>query len=100
MPSQRKLSNYNCMSTILFQRIYFDYTCLCVNREKVQCESEVTAEEASLRLKQSEVKNIQNEIEALSQMLKQLENQKNDASRRLDDLNSQVCFEFASFITI
>ena len=62
------------------------------HREKVKYESEVTAEEASLRIKQSEIKNIQNEIESLSQMLKQLESQKNDASRRLDDLNAQVWF--------
>lgn len=48
------------------------------------------AEEQSLRLKQSEIKSIQNEIEALSQMLKQLENQKNDAKKRIDDLNTQV----------
>lgn len=66
-------------------------------REKVKYESEVTSEETSLRLKQNEIKNIQNEMETLSQMLKQLENQKNDASKRLDDLNSQVWFILTNF---
>ncbi|KAH7637859.1 epidermal growth factor receptor substrate 15-like 1 [Dermatophagoides farinae] len=61
-----------------------------IQLEKTKYESEVIAEEQSLRLKQSEVKSIHNEIEALSQMLKQLENQKNDAKKRIDDLNTQV----------
>lgn len=60
------------------------------NREKAKFKSEVVAEEASLRLKQSEIKSVQNEIETLSQMLKQLENQRNDACKKLDDFNSQV----------
>ncbi|KAH9501333.1 Calcium ion binding [Dermatophagoides farinae] len=61
-----------------------------IQLEKTKYESEVIAEEQSLRLKQSEVKSIHNEIEALSQMLKQLENQKNDAKKRIDDLNTQL----------
>ncbi|XP_075589033.1 epidermal growth factor receptor substrate 15-like 1 isoform X2 [Dermatophagoides farinae] len=61
-----------------------------IQLEKTKYESEVIAQEQSLRLKQSEVKSIHNEIEALSQMLKQLENQKNDAKKRIDDLNTQV----------
>ena len=48
-------------------------------------------EEKSLQSKVNEMKSIQNEVDTLTQMLKQLENQKNDASKRLDDLSSQVC---------
>lgn len=61
-----------------------------LQQDKIKFESEVVNEEASLKLKQSEVKSVQNEIEALGQMLKQLENQKNDAKKKIDELQSQV----------
>lgn len=47
-------------------------------------------DEASVKLKQSEIKNLQNEIETLHQMLKQLDTQKGEALRRLDELSNQV----------
>lgn len=71
-----------------------------IRREKSKFETEVVADEASLRLKQSEIQNVQNEIETLTQMLKQLENQKNDATKRIDDLSLQVSlfdFDFRSW---
>ena len=60
------------------------------NREKLKLESEVNQEEATMRLKQSEIKSMLNETETLHQMVRQLDNQKTEARKRLDDLGSQV----------
>ena len=46
--------------------------------------------EINIRLKQSEIKILQNELETLYQMIKQLENQKLEAKKRLDDMSNQV----------
>lgn len=51
---------------------------------------EVNRQEASIRLKQSEIKNHQNELETLCQMIKQLENQKIEAKKRLEEMSNQV----------
>ncbi len=56
----------------------------------MKLESEVNQDEACMKLKQSEIKNLQNEIETLHQMLKQLDSQKSEARKRLEDLGSQV----------
>lgn len=60
-------------------------------RTKKQQEEEIRKDEISLKNKQSEMMSIENEIETLIQMLKQLENQKNDAVKKLKDLDTQVC---------
>ncbi|XP_054161336.1 epidermal growth factor receptor substrate 15-like 1 [Oppia nitens] len=57
--------------------------------EKLKLETELNSDEAAIKLKESEVKNLQNEIETLHQMLKQLDSQKCEARKRLDDLGSQ-----------
>ena len=44
----------------------------------------------NVKLKESEIKGLQNEIETLHQMLKQLDSQKSEARKRLDDLAAQV----------
>ena len=46
--------------------------------------------EINIRLKQSEIKILQNELETLYQMIKQLENQKLEDKKRLDDMSNQV----------
>lgn len=51
---------------------------------------EVNRQEASIRLKQSEIKNLQNELETLVQMIKQLEIQKIEAKKRLEEMSNQV----------
>lgn len=43
-----------------------------------------------MKLKQSEIKSLQNETETLNQMIKQLDAQKSEARKRLDDLGVQV----------
>lgn len=60
----------------------------------MKLESEVTQEEATMRLKQSEIKSMLNETETLHQMVRQLDNQKTEARKRLDDLGSQVRIYF------
>ena len=62
-----------------------------MNGEKLKLEEEVNREEATMRLKQSEIKSMQNETETLHQMVRQLDVQKGEARKRLDDLTSQVC---------
>lgn len=44
-----------------------------------------------MKLKESEIKSITNEIETLHQMIKQLDNQKVEAKKRLEDMDIQVC---------
>jgi len=61
-------------------------------REKLKLEGDVNREEATMRLKQSEIKSLQNEAETLQQMIKQLDVQKGEARKRLDDLGSQVFY--------
>lgn len=53
-------------------------------------ETELNQNEGNMKLKESEIKNLQNEIETLHQMLKQLDAQKGEARKRLDDLGNQV----------
>lgn len=49
-----------------------------------------------MRLKQSEIKSMSNETETLHQMVRQLDNQKTEARKRLDDLGLQVNILFYS----
>ncbi|XP_074598224.1 uncharacterized protein LOC141852951 isoform X2 [Brevipalpus obovatus] len=57
---------------------------------KSKLETEVNQQEASIRLKQSLMKNHQNELETLHQMIKQLDNQKVEAKKRLEEMSNQV----------
>lgn len=68
------------------------------DREKLKLELEVTQEEATMRLKQSEIKSMLNETETLHQMVRQLDNQKTEARKRLDDLGLQVKIPFLELI--
>lgn len=61
-----------------------------LNAEKLKLEAEVNQEEATMKLKESEIKSMQNETETLHQMVKQLDVQKGEARKRLDDLAAQV----------
>lgn len=79
MPSSRELAKLNDELSQL-------------NGEKLKLEEEVNRDEATMRLKQSEIKSMQNETETLYQMVRQLDVQKGEARKRLDDLASQVCF--------
>lgn len=56
----------------------------------MKLENEVNQQEANVKLKESEIKNLQNENETLHQMIKQLDAQKGEARKRLEDLGVQV----------
>lgn len=59
-------------------------------KERRQLENEVAQKEADLRVKSGEVRSLQSELDTLVATLKQLENQKGEAQKRLNDLKTQV----------
>lgn len=61
-------------------------------KERRQLESELVQKEADIRIKNGEVRNLQSELDTLVATLKQLENQKGEAQKRLNDLKAQVWF--------
>lgn len=65
-------------------------------RERRLLETEVAQHEADVRIKSGEVRNLQSELDTLVATLKQLENQKGEAEKRLDDLKAQVGYLYAS----
>jgi len=62
--------------------------------EKRKLESDIAQKEADIRIRNGEVRNLQTELDTLSATFKQLETQKREAQKRLDDLDSQVFFSF------
>lgn len=64
-------------------------------KERRQLENELVQKEADIRIKNGEVRNLQSELDTLVATLKQLENQKGEAQKRLNDLKAQVCEMFS-----
>lgn len=62
--------------------------------EKRQLETQIAQKEADVKIKNGEVRNLQTELDTLTATLKQLEIQKREAQKRLDDLDTQVSFDF------
>lgn len=60
-------------------------------KERRLLDSELVQKEADIRIKNGEVRNLQSELDTLVATLKQLENQKGEAQKRLNDLKAQVC---------
>lgn len=60
-------------------------------KERRQLENDVVQKEADIRIKNGEVRNLQSELDTLVATLKQLESQKGEAQKRLNDLKAQVC---------
>ncbi|XP_058815246.1 epidermal growth factor receptor substrate 15-like 1 isoform X2 [Topomyia yanbarensis] len=58
-------------------------------RERRLLEQEVAQKEADVRIKNGEMRSLQSELDTLTATLKQLENQKGEAQKRLDDLKNQ-----------
>lgn len=58
--------------------------------EKMTLEKDLAQKEADVKIKTGEFKNLQNEQDALETMLKQLEIQKGEARKRLNDLDKQI----------
>lgn len=61
-----------------------------LSREKLALEADITQKEADIKIKSGEVKSLQSELDTLAATLKQLENQKGEAQKRLNDLRAQV----------
>ncbi|KAJ8911718.1 hypothetical protein NQ315_013180 [Exocentrus adspersus] len=59
-------------------------------REKLALETDIAQKEADIKIRNGEIKNLQSELDTLAATLKQLENQKGEAQKRLNDLKSQV----------
>ena len=59
-------------------------------KEKRQLETEIAQKEADIKIKNSEIRSLQSELDTLTATLKQLEIQKREAQKRLDDLDTQV----------
>lgn len=56
----------------------------------MQLEQDIAQKEADITIRNGEVNSLQNMLNSLSSTLKQLEAQKGEAQKRLDDLDSQV----------
>lgn len=61
-------------------------------KERRLLENDIAQKEADIRVKSGEVRSLQSELDTLAATLKQLENQKGEAQKRLDDLKTQVRF--------
>lgn len=59
-------------------------------KERRLLENDVAQKEADIRIKSGEVRSLQSELDTLVATLKQLENQKGEAQKRLNDLKAQV----------
>lgn len=60
-------------------------------KEKLALETDIAQKEADIKIKGGEIKSLQSELDTLTAALKQLENQKGEAQKRLNDLRTQVC---------
>jgi epidermal growth factor receptor substrate 15 len=61
-----------------------------VCREKLKLEQEKTQKEADIKIRNGEVMSLQKELDALTNTVKQLEAQKAEAQKRLDELDDKV----------
>lgn len=60
-------------------------------KERHAIEADVAQKEADIRIKTGEMRSLQSELDTLTATLKQLETQRGEAQKRLDDLKAQVC---------
>ena len=60
--------------------------------EKIQLEKESQSTDYNMSVKKTEQHSLQSEYDTLASTLKQLTNQKDVAQKRLDDLDTQVCW--------
>ena len=61
-----------------------------ISREKMQLEVDKAQKEADIRIRNGEVAALQKEQDALNLTVSQLENQKAEAQKRLDELDDKV----------
>ncbi|XP_017785311.1 PREDICTED: epidermal growth factor receptor substrate 15-like 1 isoform X2 [Nicrophorus vespilloides] len=80
-------NNNTCYSNPELEMISKDIQELA--REKYALESDIAQKEADIKVKSGEIKSLQSELDTLAATLKQLENQKGEAMKRLGDLKAQ-----------
>lgn len=61
-----------------------------LTKEQNTLETDIAQKEADIKIKSGELKSLQSELDTLAATLKQLENQKGEAQKRLNDLKTQV----------
>lgn len=59
-------------------------------RERRAMEQDIAQKEADIKIKSGEIKSLQSELDTLAATLKQLESQRGEAQKRLNDLKAQV----------
>lgn len=74
---------WNCLNLVYSQLEIF-------LREKLHLERDKAQQEADIKIRQSEVQVLQKEFDSLTATLNQLESQKKEAQKRLDDLDDKV----------
>jgi epidermal growth factor receptor substrate 15 len=62
--------------------------------EKLAMEQNISQKEADIKIKTGEIKSLQSELDTLAATLKQLDNQKGEAQKRLNDLKIQVIIAY------
>lgn len=67
-------------------------------REKMLLQAEVQQKEADVKVKTGEIKSLQSELDTLAATKKQLENQKGEAQKRLNDLRLQVTTNYIHLV--
>lgn len=68
--------------------MFWVFHCCC--REKLQLERDKAQQEADIKIRQSEVLVLQKELDSLNGTLTQLDSQKKEAQKRLDELDDKV----------
>ena len=61
-----------------------------ITHEKQTLEQDISQKEADIKIKSGEIKSLQSEFDTLAATLRQLDNQKGEAQKRLNDLKAQV----------
>lgn len=77
------------MYTSTLSIVFLLWRC-CVDREKLQLERDSSQTEADIKICNGEVTMLQKELDAITATLQQLENQKEQAQKCLDELDEKV----------
>lgn len=67
---------------------------MCFLREKIQEEKNRAQYEADIKIRNGEVQTAQKELDSITATLQQLENQKKEAQKRLDELDDKASTSF------
>ena len=74
----------------LFHKLLIVIYIFMMNRQKLQQQADQQQKQADIRICQGEVQTLQKELDSITGTLHQLESQKKDAQKALDDLDDKV----------